>query len=292
MLTRGKRSAPPEGGWREVAVRVLRRPSAAVSCLVLVLAALGAVLAGVAAPYDPAYQDMSAVFAPPGWEHLLGTDNLGRDTFSRLLYGARTSLVVGVGSQVLVVAIGIPVGAVAGWFGGRTDEVLMRLVDVVYAFPDLLLTILLRTVFGGSIGMLVVAIGLAEWTTLARLTRAQVLALRRREYVVGAGAIGARWHEVLWRHVLPNGLGPIVVAAVFGVPRAIFAEAALSYIGIGVQPPTASWGSMVQDGYQAMLRAPHLLLAPALAISAVTLAFTLLVDALRDAVDPRLRPPR
>jgi oligopeptide transport system permease protein len=188
---------------------------------------------------------------------------------------------------VILLSIGLPVGAIAAFFGGRLDNVLMRFVDVIYAFPDLLLIILLRSIFGGSIYMIFVAIGLVGWTDLARLMRGQFLTLKEQEYVMAAHAIGARWHEVLLRHLMPNALSPIIVAVAFGVPRAIFAEAALSYIGVGVQPPTPSWGTMIQDGYQAIFAFPHLILSPALAIGAVMLAFTFLGDGLRDALDPR-----
>jgi oligopeptide transport system permease protein len=204
-----------------------------------------------------------------------------------LLYGARTSLSVGLLTQIIVLGIGLPVGAIAGLAGGRTDNVIMRLVDVVYAFPDLLLIMLLRSIFGGSIVMMFVAIGLVEWSTIARLARGQVLALKSQEYVLAAWALGATWRQVLVRHLLPNGISPIIVATVFGIPRAIFAEAALSYIGIGVQPPTPSWGTMVQEGYQAIFAFPHLILAPAIAIALLTLSFTFLGDGLRDALDPQ-----
>lgn len=246
-----------------------------------------ALLAELLAPYDPIFQDYNAVFERPGVAHLLGTDNLGRDTLSRMIFGARTSLAVGIFAQVILASIGLPLGSLAGFFGGRVDNAIMRFVDIVYAFPDLLLIILLRSIFGGSLYMIFVAIGLVEWTNLARLTRSQVLVIRQQDYVTAARALGARWYEILLRHMVPNGLSPVIVAIVFGVPRAIFAEAALSYIGIGVQPPTPSWGSMAQEGYQAIFAFPHLILSPALAIAAVTLAFTFLGDGLRDALDPR-----
>lgn len=284
-LEAGPKPAP--GPWVQAGQRVAGNPLAIGSIGVICLISLAAVFAPLVAPYDPAFQDYSAVFARPGADHLLGADNLGRDTLSRLVWGARTSLSVGLFSQVILVLIGVPVGALAGWLGGRGDNLLMRFVDVVYAFPDLLLIILLRSIFGGSIYMIFVAIGLVEWTTLARLTRAQIMSVRSREYVLAARALGAPWHHTLVRHLLPNGLGPLVVAMVFGIPRAIFAEAALSYIGIGVEPPTPSWGGMVQDGYQAIFNAPHLIIVPAAAIATVTLAFTFLADALRDALDPR-----
>lgn len=275
------------GPWLDAGRRLRANALATTSLVFIVLLGLAAIFAGAVAPYDPTYQNLREVFEAPGAAHPLGTDNLGRDALSRLIYGARTSLTVGIFAQLILLLIGVPFGALAGFLGGRADAFLMRFVDIVYAFPDLLLIILLRSVFGGSIFMMFLAIGLVEWTGLARLTRAQVMALRQQEYVTAARAVGASSSQVLFRHMLPNGVSPIIVAIVFGIPRAIFAEAALSYIGIGVEPPTPSWGTMVQEGYQAIFAFPHLLLAPALAIGAVTLAFSFLGDGMRDALDPR-----
>lgn len=283
----GARGRLRRGLWSDALRRLLANRLAVFGLAVIALMSFIAVFAGLLAPHDPTFQDYGAVFEAPGQNHPLGTDNLGRDTFSRLLFGARTSLTVGIFAQVILVSIGLPLGAVAGFFGGKVDNSLMRFVDIIYAFPDLLLIILLRSIFGGSIFMIFVAIGLVEWTGLARLTRGQVLNLKGQDYVLAARAMGARWHEMLARHLVPNGISPIIVAMVFGIPRAIFAEAALSYIGIGVQPPTPSWGTMVQEGYQAILAFPHLILSPALAIGVTTLAFTFLGDGLRDALDPR-----
>ena len=285
----GERSVtgPPRGLWRDAFSRLRANRLAMLGLVVILVMGFVALLAGILAPYDPTFQDYDAVFERPGAAHLLGTDNLGRDTLSRMIFGARTSLAVGIFAQVILASIGLPLGSLAGFFGGRVDNAIMRFVDIVYAFPDLLLIILLRSIFGGSLYMIFVAIGLVEWTSLARLTRSQVLVIRQQDYVTAARALGARWYEILLRHMVPNGLSPVIVAIVFGVPRAIFAEAALSYIGIGVQPPTPSWGSMAQEGYQAIFAFPHLILSPALAIAAVTLAFTFLGDGLRDALDPR-----
>ena len=290
-----RRAPAPDGlafsspGYKAVR-RLLANPATALGVAVIAVVAVMALGASSLAPRDPAFQDYGAVFAPPGAGHLLGADHLGRDTLSRLIYGARTSLGVGLFAQGIVVVIGVPVGAVAGFKGGRTDAAIMRFVDVMFAFPDLLLIILLRSIFGGGLPMVFLAIGLVEWTGLARLTRAQGLAIKNQEYVGASVALGAGPPAILLRHVAPNGMGPLVVAAVFGIPRAIFAEAALSYLGIGVEPPTPSWGSMVLDGYQAIFAFPHLILAPALAIAALTLSFTLLGDGLRDALDPREHP--
>jgi len=258
--------------------------------IVVVLLVVVAVLAPVLAPWDPHRPDVKRMLEDPSRRHLLGTDQLGRDVLSRMIHGARVSLAVGFVSVGIATLIGMILGAVAGYNGGSTDAAIMRFVDVMFAFPDLLLIILLRSIFGGGLPMVFLAIGLVEWTGLARLTRAQVLAIKNQEYVGASVALGAGPPAILLRHVAPNGMGPLVVAAVFGIPRAIFAEAALSYLGIGVEPPTPSWGSMVLDGYQAIFAFPHLILAPALAIAALTLSFTLLGDGLRDALDPREHP--
>jgi oligopeptide transport system permease protein len=221
--------------------------------------------------------------------HVFGTDNLGRDWLSRMVFGARLSMTVGFLAQAVVLAIGLPVGLAAGYFGGRVDNLLMRLTDLVFAFPELLLIILLRSVTGGSIFMLFLVIGLAAWTGDARLVRGQILALKEQDFVLAARAIGARDRSIAWRHLLPNAMGPLIVATTFGIPRAIFTEASLSFIGIGVRPGTPSWGSMVQEGYGAVFAFPHLVVIPALAISMLMLSFTFVGDGLRDALDPRTR---
>lgn len=256
---------------------------------VIAVLVAGALLVPILTPFGYRSQDYDNIYADPGTSHWLGTDGLGRDVLSRLAEGARVSLSVGVLSQLIVVAIGLAVGVGAAMGNRYVDGLLMRFTDVAYAFPDLLFIILLRAVFGGGLLMITLAIALVQWTTMARLVRAQVLSLKEREFALAAHAMGACRTRVVFRHLLPNSLGPIVVAVAFGVPQAIFAESALSFIGIGVSPPLPSWGSMVQDGYQAVYSHPHLVLAPAAAIAAVMLAFTFLGDALRDALDPRTR---
>lgn len=232
---------------------------------------------------------MNAILQSPSGEHLLGTDELGRDVLTRLIYGARTSLMVGVFTQVIVLGIGLPIGAVAGAAGGMTDNLIMRFVDIIYAFPDLLLIILLRSILGGSIFMLFLAIGLVNWVNIARLVRGQTLSLKQRDFVTAARVFGGTGTYVTTRHLLPNSLGPVIVTVTFNIPRAIFTEAALAYIGIGVQPPTPSWGAMIRDGNNVIFAAPHLVLFPAIAIGILMLSFTFLGDGLRDALDPRLR---
>jgi oligopeptide transport system permease protein len=198
-------------------------------------------------------------------------------------------LAVGLFAQAIVLAIGLPVGAFSAWVGGRVDNIIMRLVDVMYAFPDILLIILLRAILGGTIYMMFLAIGLVAWVNVARLSRGQILSLKQQDFVTAARAMGASGRYITLRHLLPNSLGPIIVAVTFNVPRAIFAEAALSYIGIGINPPTPSWGNMIRDGYDVIFAAPYLMIFPAIAIGILMLAFTFLGDGLRDALDPRLR---
>mgnify|MGYP001609359270 CR=1 FL=1 len=273
--------------------RRLRGNRLAMAGLVVVLAlVVVAVFAPLLAPYDPVFQDYSSILATPGKQFWLGTDNLGRDALSRLIHGARVSLSVGVFTQVIILAIGLPIGAIAAFAGGRVDNLMMRFVDIVYGFPDLLLIILLRAVFGGSIFMIFLAIGLVAWANIARLVRGQILSLKEQDFVVAANAVGASSPRIIMRHLLPNAIGPIIVAVTFGVPRAIFIEAALSYIGVGVADPTPTWGKMIQEGYSVIFAAPHLLVAPALAIAVTMLAFTFLGDGLRDALDPRVLKTR
>ncbi len=229
--------------------------------------------------------------------HYLGTDELGRDLLSRLMDGARISLTVALVVQFVVLVIGIPVGAAAAWFGGRMDSILMRITDVVYAYPDLLFIILLgvafkETFFGRAMdGLLLVfvAIGLTSWVTMARLVRGQLLSLKETEFVEAAKAIGVADRKIVTRHLLPNATGPIIVAVTLGIPAAILAEATLAFIGIGVQAPRASWGSLVADGNAYVRSFPHLVIFPAIAIAVALISFTFLGDGLRDALDPKLK---
>ncbi|MBI4232929.1 MAG: ABC transporter permease [Chloroflexi bacterium] len=278
--------------WGEAWRRLLSNRLAVAGLSFVAFLALVALLASFLAPHDPAFQNYSAIQERPGARYWLGTDDLGRDIFSRLVYGARVSLLVGIFAQLIALSVGLPIGALAAFSGGRVDNLAMRFVDIVYGFPDLLLIILLRAVFGGSIYMIFLAIGLVAWSNLARLVRGQILSLKEQEYITAVRALGAPGPYIVLRHLIPNALGPVIVTVTFGIPRAIFVEAALSYIGIGVKPPTPSWGSMIRDGYNLIFSAPHMVVAPALAIAAIMLAFTFLGDGLRDALDPRARGER
>lgn len=298
------------GLWGDAFRRLLRNRLAIVGGLFVIFLALLASIGPMVTPFDYRAQHTQEVISNnnrpltpmqqvEGLDHvhILGTDNLGRDMLSRLMDGARISMMVALVVQAVVLFIGIPVGAAAAWFGGRIDTFLMRITDVVYAYPDLLFIILLgvafrETFFGKALdGLLLVfvAIGLTSWVTMARLVRGQLLSLKETEFVEAAKAIGVSDRRIVTRHLLPNALGPIIVAVTLGIPAAILAEATLAFIGIGVQAPRASWGSLVADG-QAYLRSfPHMVLFPAIVIALALISFTFLGDGLRDALDPKLK---
>jgi oligopeptide transport system permease protein len=290
---------------RRDALRRLRRNRLAVLGAVFVAVLVFVAVFGPAlAPWHYRVQDLEALRAngnrplpPLGAGHLLGTDQLGRDLFSRLLDGAQISMSVAVVVQLVVLLIGVPIGAAAGWFGGRIDNYLMRFTDVIYAFPDLLFIILLSVAFRDTFlgeamdGLLLifVAIGLTAWVTMARLVRGQVLALKESEFVEAARAIGVGDRAIVMRHLLPNAIGPVIVAVTLGIPSAVLAEATLSFIGIGIQSPRASWGSLINDGSRWIQSEPHLVVFPAICLAIALTSFTFLGDGLRDALDPKLR---
>ena len=280
---------PPHTLWGDAIIRLRRNYFAMGGLAFIILLSLAAICAPLITHYGFADQHLDQILQGPSAQHWMGTNQLGRDTFARLLYGARTSLAVGIFTQFIVVVIGLPIGAIAGYAGGRVDNYIMRFVDVMYAFPDILLIILLRSVLGGSIFMLFLAIGLVAWVNISRLVRGQLMALKSRDFVSAARAMGGMGRYITWRHLLPNALGPIIISVTFNIPRAIFTEAALSYIGIGVKPPTPSWGAMIQDGFNLIFSKPYMLLFPAIALALLMLAFTFLGDGLRDALDPKMR---
>jgi oligopeptide transport system permease protein len=288
VLARGE--APPRASslWRDALRRLLRNRLAVAGGVVVIGLCLVAIFADLLAPYSYTKANFGRLNEPPSRDHLLGTDPLGRDLLSRMIHGARISMIVGLGAQVIVVLIGVPIGAISGYAGGRLDLLLTRFIDVMYAFPRLLFVILVMSMLGAGLINIFIAIGLTGWVSIARQTRAQVLALKNKEFVEGARALGAGVGRLLGRHVLPNALTPIVVTVTFGIPEAIFTEAALSFIGVGINPPTPSWGQMVGEGQQYLLTAWHLCVFPSIAIAAVMLAFTFLGDGIRDALDPKL----
>lgn len=248
-----------------------------------------AIFASVASPADPLAIDYAHPAAPPGAAgHLLGTDAAGRDILARLIFGTRISLQVGIVAVGIATTIGTTVGLIAGYRGGAIDNVLMRTVDVFLAFPVIVLAIAIIAVLGPSLVNVIVALGLVAWTTYARVVRGQVLVLREQDFVQAARAMGTSDGRIIMRHILPNALAPIIVLATLGMATAIIAEAALSFLGLGVQPPTPSWGTMLNEGRAFLRTAPHISTFPGLAIMLTVLGFNFLGDGLRDALDPRL----
>ena len=276
--------------WSDAWRRLSRNKLAIIGLALVVMFALIAALAPLIAPYGQAeVVDHRLARLAPSWTWPMGLDANGRDIFSRMVYGAQVSLVVGVLAQAIVLLIGVPLGAIAGYCGGTTDNVLMRLVDVIYAIPQLLMVLLFVNWWGPGLLNIFLAIGLVGWVTEARLVRGQFLSLREQEYVSAARVAGGTGSYIIRKHMLPNSLTPIIVALTFGIPTAIFTEAALSFVGVGIRPPQASWGQMVAEGSNPgyIETDPHMLLFPVLAIGLTMLGFSFLGDGLRDALDPR-----
>lgn len=293
---------PVRGLWSD-AWRRLRKNKAAVAGLAYIGVMLVlAIFAPLLAPYDPnnipsdAFSNTPPFWMDGGsWDHPLGTDSLARDNLSRLLYGARVSMIVGIVPTVITVLIGTTYGIVSGWLGGRWDNILMRLVDVVYAFPSLLLFIIMQaslrdTGFGrllGGLMLLFVAFAITGWNGMARLVRGQTLSLREKEFIEAAWAVGNTPGRIMLRHVLPNSLAPIIVSVSFSIPAYILAEASLSFLGIGIRPPNASWGSMVFQAFPLITFMPIFVIMPSLLIAMIMIAFAFVGDGLRDALDPQ-----
>jgi peptide/nickel transport system permease protein/oligopeptide transport system permease protein len=271
--------------WRALKRRRLAMAGGAVILLLVLLGIAGPWIA----PYDPLDQDLSKSLQSPSWAHWFGTDSFGRDILSRVLYGARISLLVGIVSQGIAFSLGVAMGLVSGYYGGKIDALIMRLADVTLAFPTLLLLIAITAAFQPSLAVVFVAIGVVGWAGLARLVRSQTLVVRELDFVQAARALGMNDFRLLARHVLPNTLAPAIIAVTLGMAGAILLEAALSFIGLGAQPPTPSWGSMISDGRDFLRTAPWISVFPGLAIGLVVLGFNLFGDGLRDAMDPRLR---
>ncbi len=275
-----------------VALRRIRRdPGALLAVVVITTLVLVAVFAPLLAPYDPTRPDLSLGFraAPPSAEHLLGTDRAGRDVLSRLLYGARVSLAIGFGSQLLSLFLGVVAGLLAGYFGGWTDTLISRLIEVLQAFPSLLFIIVLSVSLGPGLLTAYIALGIVGWAGVARIVRSAALGLKQTEYVEGARALGAGGARLVARHVFPGVLPSLIVIYTIGVGGAIIGEATLSFLGLGVKPPTPSWGQMIADGQSYLTSAWWMSVFPGLSIAVVVIAFNFLGDALRDALDPRMR---
>lgn len=269
--------------------KLLRRKLAILCLLFLSITAVLSIFAPQVTRYSYEEQNISRRLEGPSWDHWMGTDSLGRDLYSRIIYGGRMSLAVGVTTALFALLLGTATGALAGYRGGWWDHLLMRFVDVFYIFPSLLLAILLMLFFGRGFTGILFAIGLSTWVTQARLVRGQVLQAREMAYVESARALGAPGSSIVWRHILPNLWGPIIVSLTAQVPANIMAESFLSFIGLGLSPPLSSWGTLAAEGFRAMRSYPHLILFPGAVLFATTLAFNFLGDGVRDALDPMSR---
>jgi oligopeptide transport system permease protein len=298
LLARKQRSL-----WGDALWRLRRNKAAMLGLAVIILAALLAIFAPLVAPYDPIVQNTKAANADPFFagtkytdpNHILGSDQLGRDLLSRLIWSARISMVVGFVPTTLVFLIGASLGMLAAYYGGWIDNLLMRFTDVIYAFPDLLfLVIIMATLRNSPLGdlmggliLMFAALAIVNWVGLARLVRGQVLSLKEKEFIEAARAIGVPTRRIMIRHLFPNALAPVIVSLAFSIPGAMLGEASLSFIGIGIKPPTPTWGVMINEGFIVFSQSPWPVLMPAFCISIVMLAFTFLGDGLRDALDPR-----
>jgi len=253
------------------------------------LAILAAILAPLIAPYDPYAQSLDTVLQSPSLPHLLGTDSLGRDTLSRIIFGTRITLMVGVGTVLIAACLGTIVGLVAGYFGGWTSTIIMRFTDGIMAWPPLLLALVIAALLGTGVKGVVIAISFALFPGYIRLINGQVLSVKENEYVMAARSVGVGRVGIMFRHILPNCLSPLIVQMTMMMGLAIITEATLSFLGLGIKPPSAAWGSMVYDGYKYLVMRPILSIAPGVAIGLVVFAFNMIGDGLRDALDPRLR---
>ncbi len=248
-----------------------------------------AIFAPLIAPYNPKDADLMRSLEPPQLKYPFGTDVQGRDILSRIIFGSRVSLSVGLVVQAISLSIGIPLGLISGFYGGIADDIITSLINIMFSFPSLLFAIAIMAVLGPSIYNIYLALGIISWPTVARLVRGETLSLKERDFVEASKALGVHNFSIIFKHILPNCLGPIIVVATLGIADAILTEATLSFLGLGIQPPTPSWGSMLSRGREYIWSAPHLVIFPGLAILITVLGFNLLGDGLRDIFDPKLK---
>ena len=273
--------------WQDAIRRLIQNRAAMIGGITILVLIILAIFAPWIAPYSYSYQNLDIGASAPSAEHLLGTDVLGRDLLSRLLYGARISLLVGFVATGVALVIGVSWGIVAGYFGGRVDSIMMRIVDVLYGLPFIIFIILLMVIFGRNIWLLFAAIGAVEWLTMARIVRAQVIGLKNQEFVQAAQVMGVSNFSMFRRHILPNILGPIAVYATLTIPQVMLLEAFLSFLGLGIQPPMSSWGTLIRYGVESMEEHYWLLIYPGLTFTITLFALNFFGDGLRDALDPK-----
>jgi len=274
--------------WQDAASRLLKNKFAIIGLCVLLVMMVAALFADLISNYSYEEQNLDLGASPPSSDHWLGTDTLGRDLFTRILYGGRVSLMVGFLATAVALTIGVIWGLVSGYMGGLVDNIMMRTVDILYAIPFTIFIILLMVVFGRNIYLLFLAIGAVEWLTMARVVRGQVLSIRNQEYIDAAITMGLNKRQIIFRHILPNILGPIIVYTTLTIPNVILLESFLSFLGLGVQPPQSSWGVLIANGVVTMEEYPWLLTYPALVLSLTLFSLNFLGDGLRDALDPKI----
>lgn len=273
--------------WSDAWHRLLKNKLALFGAAFLTLELFVCILTPWIAPYGFETQNLELALAKPSLAHWFGTDNLGRDLLTRILYGGRISMTVGILASLVSVIVGVIYGAISGFIGGKTDNILMRIVDILYALPFIFLVIILMVYFGRNILLLFVALGLTQWLTMARIVRGQVISLKHKEFVEAAKAVGVKTRYIILRHLIPNTLGPVIVYLTLTIPSVILEEAFLSFLGLGVQAPMASWGTLISSGVEVIEIAPWILLFPATMLSITLFSLNFLGDGLRDALDPK-----
>ncbi len=273
--------------WSSVWRRFKSNKMAFAGLIFIIIITIVAIFTPWIAPYGYDETNYAHTFEKPSWQFIWGTDDLGRDVFSRNLYAMRNALLIGFGSQAIVIVVGVIIGAIAGFRGGTVDTVLMRIVDIMYAFPTFLFNVILVTALGRGIHIILLAIGITGWAGTARLVRGMVMSLRNADFVEAARALGAKEFYIIRKYVLPNMLGPIIVSIAFGIPNAIWMESGLALVGMGVRPPMPSWGNMISAGAGYIMAFPHMVIFPALLFALTLLAFTYVGDGLRDAMSPK-----
>jgi oligopeptide transport system permease protein len=282
--------------WRDGLHRFTRNRAAVIAAAVFVLIVLYCLLEPIFSPYDPNKVDFGEAYLPESWDHPFGTDKFGRDLFTRVAVGGRISIGIGFAGTFAILVIGLVYGSIAGLLGGLVDDVLMRLLDALYGLPYLPFAIITTQILSpngtATFWTMVAALAIASWLTTARIVRGQLVTLKQNDYVLAARAVGARWHRILVRHLLPNTFGVLVIAVFLDLPAVVLGEAFLSFIGLGINPPTASWGSIAQDGRAAYVNHPQVIIVPSLAIAMLVLSANFIADGLRDALDPRSRSAR
>jgi len=273
--------------WKDALDRLVSNKLSLAGSLYVLFIIFLALITPLIAPYDYAYQNLELGPSPPSPEHWLGTDTLGRDLLTRMMYGSRVSLMVGFLATIVALTIGVTWGTIAGFVGGKTDTIMMRIVDILYGIPFIIFVILLMVIFGRNLILLFMAIGAVEWLTMARIVRSQVMSLSKQEFILAAEAMGVSKPGIIYKHLIPNTIGPVIVYATLTVPQIMLLEAFLSFLGLGVQAPLSSWGLLIRDGAVSMEEYWWLLIFPSLAFSLTLFSLNFIGDGLRDALDPR-----